>query len=191
MKQVYTVAFCIGLLCACASSRSDRFYILSPLPQAASAPRSVGAMQATLRVKLPPWVDRVEMVLDTSADGVTILEHERWAAPLSDLMAQTLARDLEKRRADLLVADPSVSHGGGASVKVLVDIVKLTVHRGQRASLEAQWRIADSRNANEVLGGEEFTAPLAASDYADVAQSLSVCLGLLADRLAGQIPASL
>jgi uncharacterized lipoprotein YmbA len=189
VKYAIALACCLGLLCACASNRPDRFYVLSPLPQGAATARTRPARQATLRVKLPLWVDRSEMVLDTSTDGVTILEHERWAAPLSELVTQTLARDLEKRRADLLVADPSVNHGG-ADINLLVNVVTLTIRRGQQASIEAHWRIVDPLTTNDAIGAEELTAPLAAADYADVAQSLSVCLGLLADRIAGQIAAS-
>ena len=127
------------------------------------------------------------MVLNTSADDVTIQEHERWAAPLSDLVWQTLARDLERRRSDLLVADSGVNRASGSAIRVNVDVVQLTVHRGRQASIEAHWRILDPRTGKDVTGGDVFSSPLGEDDYAAVAQALSQCLGLLADRLAGQM----
>jgi uncharacterized protein len=176
------------LLSACATSHPDHFYILSTQPAGAGTARTSPAAPAALKVTLPSVVDRPEMVLNTSADDVIIQEHERWAAPLADLVWQTLARDLERRRSDLLVADSSVNRASGSVIKINVDVVQLTVHRGRQASIEAHWRILDPRTGKDVTGGDVFSSPLGQDDYAAVAQALSQCLGLLADRLVGQMP---
>jgi uncharacterized lipoprotein YmbA len=128
------------------------------------------------------------MILNTSADGVIVLEHERWAAPLTDLVTQTLAQDLERRRGDLLVAGQNGSRPGGTPIKITVDVVQMSVRRGERASIEAHWRILDPRTGKEVAGGEVFSAPLGSDGSPGIAQALSECLGLLADRLVGQMP---
>ncbi len=183
---LYAGAF--SLLSACVSDRPDRFYILNPLPAGAAAARTTPSTQVTLRVKLPPWLDRPEMVLNSSAQGVTILEHERWAAPLADLVSQTLAGDLERRRADWVVADPGLPRGGGAVMTVTVNVAKLTIRPGDHASMEAEWRIADPRAPSDVVGEAEFTAPLGQGDYPAVAQALSEVLSRLADSIASGVP---
>ena len=175
------------LLCACAAVRPDHYYILSSQPPGDIAPRSASARQVLLRVSLPSLVDRPEMVLNTADDGVTVLEHERWAAPLTDLAVQTLARDLERRRADLLVTGAGLSPGG-AALKVTVEVVQVTARRGSGVSMDAHWRIFDMLAGKEWMGGEVFNAPLAEEDYSAVARALSDCLGLLADRLIAQLP---
>jgi uncharacterized lipoprotein YmbA len=177
----------LSLLCACVTSRPDHFYILSAQPPGASDTRTTPATQAWLRVTLPSLVDRPELILNTSTNGVVVLEHERWAAPLADLVTQILARDLERRRSDLLVAGQSAGQSGDAAVKVTVDLVQMTVRRGERASIEAHWRILDPRTGGERVGSEVFSAPLAQDGYAAVPQALSDCLGLLADRLVGMM----
>jgi uncharacterized protein len=177
----------VTLLGACASRQPDQFYILSVQPQGVTEARTTPATQVTLRMTLPSLVDRPEMILNTSADGVTVLEHERWAAPLADLATQTLARDIERRRLDVLVADSGIDRSGGTAVKITVDVVQMTVHRGDRASIEAHWRILDPRNSKTVVGGDVFSAPLGQDGYAAIAQAFSDCLGLLADRLVGQM----
>ena len=187
MKTLLTAGCLLSLLCACVSSRPDHFYILSAQPQGTSAPRTSPTTQIWLRVALPSLVDRSALVLNTSTNGVIVLEHERWAAPLADLVTQTLARDLERRRTDMLVADHSVSHPGESPVKVSVDLVQMSVRKGERASVEAHWRIVDPRTGSDVVGSEVFSAPLAQDDYAAVPQALSECLGSLADRLAAQM----
>jgi uncharacterized lipoprotein YmbA len=180
---------CMGLLAACAANHPDHFYILSALPPGASEARTAPATQAALKVTLPSLVDRAEIVLNTSADGVVVLEHQRWAAPLTDLVTQTLARDIERRRSDLLVAVPSAGHSGTAAIKLAIDIVQVTIHKGARASIETHWRILDGRTGKETIGGDVFGASMGQDDYAGVVQAISECLGLLADRLVGQLPA--
>ena len=174
------------LLSACAG-RPDRFYILSTQPAGAGQARTLPAVPAVLKVTLPSVVDRPEMVLSTSSDDVIVQEHERWAAPLADLVTQTLARDLERRRSDLLVADSSLIRASASALKITVDVVQLTVHRGGEAVIEAHWRILDPRTGKDATGGDVFSSPLAQDDDAAAAQGLSRCLALLADRLVGEI----
>lgn len=185
MKSLLAAVGLLSLLCACVTSRPDHFYILSTQPQSVPEARTAPATQVALRVTLPSLVDRSEMILNTSANGIIVLEHERWAAPLADLAAQTLARDLELRRSDMLVAGQNAARS--AAVKVTVDLVQMTVRRGERASIEAYWRIVDPRAGVDVAGSEVFSAPVAQEGYGAVPQALSECLGLLADRLAGQM----
>jgi len=185
VKSLLTAVCCLALLSACASRRPDHFYILSAQPPGASEARTAPAMQVLLRVTLPSLVDRPEMILNTTANGIIVLEHERWAAPLADLVTQTLSRDLERRRSDVLVV-PGV-RTGTAAVTVTVDLVQVTVHKGERASIEAHWRILDTRTGGDSVGSEVFSAPVGREVYAAVPQALSECLGLLADRLMGQM----
>jgi uncharacterized lipoprotein YmbA len=189
VKSLSIAAGVLGLLGACASSRPDHFYILSVQPPGKTEARAAGAAQAILKVTLPSLVDRSEIVINTSAEGVAVLEHERWAAPPADLIEQTLAEDIERRRADLVIGGRSSFRPGATAIRVAVDIVQVTVRRGDRLSIEAHWRIADASSKTDASGGDVFSVPLAALDYSGVPQSLSGCIALLADRLAGQIPA--
>jgi uncharacterized lipoprotein YmbA len=186
-RTPWIAACTLGLLSACATSQPDHFYILSVQPQGVGESRATPVTQVGLRVTLPPWVDRSEMILNTSTDGVVVLEHERWAAPLAELVTQALGRDIERRRRDMLVADTRVSYSSGTAVNITVDVVQMTVRRGERASIEAHWRILDSRTGKEVVGSEVLSAPVGPDGYAAVAQALSECLGILTDRLVTQI----
>jgi uncharacterized lipoprotein YmbA len=70
----------------------------------------------------------------------------------------------------------------------MVTVVQMTVRKSDKASIEAHWRIVGMRTGKEELGGAVFSAPLRQDDYASVAQALSECLALLADRLVAEIP---
>jgi len=176
-----------AMLAACAS-QPDRFYTLSALPDSSPAPRSLPTTEVILSVSIPAVVDRRAMVLATSRDQVTILEHERWAAPLSDLLAQSLARDIERRRADVLVAERGLS-SGSLPVKIRIDVVQFSARRSGSATLEAHWRIVDARSKSDETGGEVFMAPITGDDYAAVARAFSVALSSLADRLVEKLHA--
>src|SRR5450631_4183173 len=118
------------LLVAGCASRPDHFYLLNTLPE--GEPRSSGAptVHVVLNVTVPVLVDRGEMVISTASNEILILDHERWAVPLSDQVSQTLARDIEKRRSDVLIGDRRFDRAGSAAVIMKVDIVRMTAQQG-------------------------------------------------------------
>ena len=175
------------LLAACAS-RPDRFYTLNTLPNTERGPLSTPAIHVLLDVAVPSLVDRAEMVMSTPDNGILILDHERWAASLSDQVAQTLARDIEKRRADVLVADKGFDQAASPPVLIKVDIVRMSAQSHGRATIEAHWRIVDRSTGMDEIGSDRFGAAVGAG-YAAVAQAYSEILSTLADRLAGRLRA--
>jgi len=128
------------------------------------------------------------MLVRADGNRITVLDHERWAAPLSDLLQQTLATDLERRRADVLVADRRLAGPASPPVTIKVDIVRMAAERGRRVSLEAHWRMSGPRSGLDRLGSAVYEVPLAGADYAAIARAYSVALGELADALAAGLP---
>lgn len=188
MKQ-FVLSVCIVCSTAgCATRQADHFYVLAAQPTDA---RELGARidrQIMLRLTLPSLVDRNEMVLATP-EGVAVMEHERWAAPLTDLMTTALRQDMEQRRADVMVlAGGRTAAAGVALIKVEVDVVQLWARRGVEVGIEAQWRVTDSGNHSS-LGRDVFVAPVHSDSYAAVAAALNTCVGQLAERLLKEIPA--
>jgi uncharacterized lipoprotein YmbA len=190
-------AACLGaaaILAGCAGQR-DHFYALTTLPENTPAPTAAFTTHVMLAISLPPVIDRRQMVIATAADQLLVLEHERWAAPLSELVAQTLARDIERRRADVLVADRSFDQASLVPVRIRVDVVRLSVREGGQATLEAHWRVVDARRHSDEVGAETFQSPVAAGatgggrDYAAIARAFSNDVSSLADRLSAKLPA--
>ena len=180
------------VLGACAGQR-DHFYVLTPLPDAPVAPAGGFATHVILKVAIPDTVDRRQMVIADAADRILILEHERWPAPLSDLVTQTLARDLEQRRADVWSPAAASTHRAqsrSASRSTWCDCPRIAAARRR---LEAHWRIVDPATQSDQVGGESFSAavagPIEGDDYSPIARALSTCLATLADRLVEKLPA--
>jgi uncharacterized lipoprotein YmbA len=173
---------CSLALCGCVG-QPDHFYSLNTLPDTTRV-AGTPTIHVRLQVTIPSMVDRNEMVLHTSRNGIVILDHERWAAPLADQVSQTLARDIEGRRSDVFVGDRGFDRAASPPVTLKVDIVRMSAQRGGRASIEAHWRIIDSNAGVDELGSGAFEAAITSDGYAAVAQAYSQTLSDLAERLA-------
>jgi uncharacterized lipoprotein YmbA len=181
------LALCVLLLAGCVTRQRDHFYDLNPLPAAIGTSRSQFDRQVTLRVTMPSIVDRAEMVLATTS-GVSVMDHERWAAPLADMVSGTLSQDIERRRSDVVVLPKSADKAGIPLFKIAVEMDQMTARMGDHVSIETHWRFTDVRTGKETLGRDSFVSRQQPQSYADIAAAFSACIALLADRLVTEIP---
>jgi uncharacterized lipoprotein YmbA len=180
---------CILLLAGgCAARQRDHFYVLDARPAGARESRSQFDRQVVLSVTVPSLVDRGEMVLTTES-GVTVLDHERWAAPLADLVTATLSQDIERRRGDVVVLPRSADQAGIPLTRIVLEIDQVAARLGAQVSVETHWRVTDARTGKVSIGRDLLSSSQRPQNYTDVASALSDCIGLLADRLVKEIPA--
>jgi uncharacterized lipoprotein YmbA len=187
MKRLRLGLCALLLLAGCVTRQPDRFYVLEPQPAAIAEPRSQFDRQVVLSVTIPSLLDRGEMVITTSS-GVAVMDHERWGAPLADLIAASLSQDIERRRGDVVVLPKSANKAGIPIVRVTVEIDRVTARLGDHLSIETHWRVTEAGTGKETVGRDAFTSQQQAQTYAEVAVALSSCVAHLADRLAGLIP---
>jgi uncharacterized protein len=183
--------WCSALLCVtgCAAIHADHFYALNPEPAGTTATPPAAATAVSIKVTVPSLVDRNELVL-RDGGGVTVLEHERWAAPLADQVAVVLGQDIEKRRPDLMISSRRLSQPGAPTIAISADIVEVSASRGGGVSMEVRWRIDRAGYAQAITGREVFRQPATGNEYAQVVRAVSDCVAQLADRLAQQLPPS-
>jgi uncharacterized protein len=175
------------VMSGCAASHVDHFYVIDAAPGGARESSVAFTRQVTLRVSVPSLVDRAAMVISTP-DGVAVLEHERWAAPLSDLITSALARDIERQRSDVVVLPHPFDKAGVPLTAIAIDVDEVRARLGDQVSIEAHWRISDAAGGKVTLGRDVFVSPAHSQSYAAVADGLSAAVGLLADRLIKEIP---
>ncbi len=193
MSRFTVVALLLGallgaLLGGCATA-PDHFHALSVLPATADAPPGARTGLVRLNTSIPAIDDRPEMVLNGHAPGtVVILEHERWAAPLAEQVTDTLARDLERRRADWLVGDRRFERADQPAVDVQVDIIEMRADRGGHALLRARWRVRDPSGSWDVQEGGTFESSAGGDGGDALAPAYSALLSALAERLAAALP---
>jgi uncharacterized protein len=189
MKVFYPGLCALILLGGCVTRQPDHFYVLEAQPAGARAASSQFSRQITLRVTVPSLVDRNEMIV-TTMSGVAVMDHERWAAPLADLVTTALSQDIERRRNDVIVLPKSADHAGLPLIRITVEIDQLNARLGQPLSIETHWRVTDGGSGRETLGRDTFVSPQPPQNYAEVAGALSAVVALLADRLTREIPAA-
>jgi uncharacterized lipoprotein YmbA len=186
MKSLF--ALCVFLLAGCVTRQRDHFYDLNPLPAATGTSRSQFDRQVTLRVTIPSIVDRAEIVIQAEG-GISVMDHERWAAPLADMITSALSQDIERRRSDVVVLPKSADKAGIPLFRIAVEVDRVTARMGDHLSIETHWRVTDVRTGKETLGRNTFVSPQQPQSYADIAAALSACVALLADRLVTEVPA--
>lgn len=179
-------AVCVCLMLPACASEKDHFYTLSTLPDGHRSAAATPGMHVLLQVSVPPLVDRAEMVINTSNNTISILDHERWADVLSDQVEQTLARDIERRRDDVLVGDRGFDQGA-RPVTIKVDIVRMSAQRSGHVSIEAHWRIVDTRAGEDQIGSGSIDTPVDGESSASIAKAYSVALSTLADQLVSHL----
>ncbi len=185
---IQCAAFGLCLLLSACASKPDRFYTLTTLPETGRGAPRPPAIHVLLNVTVPSLVDRAEIVINTPNNGVLILDHERWAEALADQVSQTLARDIEQRRGDLLIGDRGFDRAASPTVTMKVDIVRMFAQLPGHVSIEAHWRIVDASAGMDELGSAVFEAP-SGEGYASVARGYSQTLSALADALAAKVRA--
>jgi uncharacterized lipoprotein YmbA len=186
MKSLPLLVCVLVLGSGCVARQRDHFYVLDARPASANESRQFDR-QVTLRATVPSLVDRGEMVL-TTMSGVTVLDHERWAAPLADLVTATLSQDIERRRGDVVVLPRSADQAGIPLTRIVLEIDQVTARLGDQVSIETHWRVTDARSGKVSIGRDVLSGSQRPQTYTDIASALSDCIALLADRLVREIP---
>jgi uncharacterized lipoprotein YmbA len=89
------MAGCANATMACGSSPPSTFYALSPESGAAKA-----AQARTLKLRRPGlagYLDRPEIIRRIVDHRVGVMDTDRWAAPLDEMLGRVLAQDVEQR----------------------------------------------------------------------------------------------
>jgi hypothetical protein len=125
-------------------------------------------------VSVPASVDRPEFVVQIAPHRVEVDEFNRWAAPLGEGIARTVAGDLAA-----LLGTPDVATAPFANFdpayRVTINVQRFDSVQGESALLEAVWTVRSTAGgatrsgrtlAREVLEGQGFDAFAAAHSRA-------------------------
>ena len=184
-----------GALAACGTSPPVSYYTIEPstpsTDRVASSYRGPALSMGSLRV--PPTMDRLEMLRDVQAGRVEVRELDHWAAPLARSARLALAQDLAARLPAGTLrfgAEPSDSP---AAAVVKVQVLSLKIDGGL-ASMSATWSVdASSTAAGEAttsIRGDSMLQAPAGSGALETARAWSALLGLLADDIVAKASAS-
>ena len=189
MRLVHGAAALLAAACMSLGPRPapPRYYVLEAPAGTADPARAPVAAIGVRRVRLPPYLDRREVVTREGATEVAVASADRWAAPLDALFAGALAEDLRATvPAREVVAEPWPAASAPEWV-VSVEVLRFEGERDGTAVLEARWAV---RRRGEPAG-EGVTAARerggAAGDLAATVAALSRTVGALARDVAAAI----
>jgi uncharacterized lipoprotein YmbA len=140
-------------------------------------------------VEIPAYVDRPEIALRTSRNGIELAGFDRWAEPLRDGVARVLVENLSTLLgSERVVAFPF----GGARIdtQVALRITRFDARTQGDCELAARWTLsADGGRETLASGIGRYSEPTAAGGYAEAAAALSRALERLSRDLAQAIAA--
>jgi uncharacterized lipoprotein YmbA len=168
----------LALVGACASSPPARFYTLTDTAPEGPPPTGVGTIVIG-GVTIPGEIDRPQLVRRTGTNQLSLSELDRWAAPLDEMIRRVLTDDVA-RRVPAPASTPQQKH------TVSVDIHELYGDAGCNVTLRAVWTLKEP--ANQTAGAarsvtEEIRVPATGSCPATLAETMSLALGQLSDRI--------
>jgi uncharacterized lipoprotein YmbA len=185
-RRTHIIAISILALATfgCATAPS-KFYTLE---STASADRDATASYAILvaPVTIPASVDRPEIVVQDAPNRVTLDEFNRWAAPLADSIASTVAGDLVK-----LLGTPRVTASPLANFdpdyRVSIEVQRFDSTPGEGVLVDAVWVVRKSAGGASRSGRTVASEPVQGKDYAAIPAAHSRALA----RLSGDIAAAI
>jgi len=172
-------------LAGCGTTAPSSFYTLDAAATAADGP-PVAAAVIVGPVSVPAAVDRPEFVVSIGPNEVAIDEFHRWASPLGDAIARTVAGDLA-----VLLGTPEVATGPLANFRpnyrVTISVQRFESARGDAALVEAVWAVRATAGGAPRTGRTLAREPVQGEGYAALAAAHSRALATLSADVAQAI----
>lgn len=166
------VLLAAGCLSLGAPPPAARYYVLAPGPVEAATPAGPRALVLGLGpVRLPPYLDRAQIVTRAAPERLEVSATDRWAASLPVLFTRALA-DRLRRAVPADVVEWPWQAGATPELRLSVDVRRFEREADGTAVLEAGWTVhagaggaalaRGEARVREPATGPEMTASVAA-----------------------------
>lgn len=184
------MAVLVGATLAACSSAPMHYYTLVPAPDTTPADTSVAAADfqfELLPVGIPAQDDVPQMVVRQGGQSVSLLNGERWIAPLADEVRGALSVDLSRRlNAQDITAGLPVD--GKPVLRIKVELQRFDSSPGSYALIDATWTVRPLKGDN-VLTCRSRINEDAGQGYTGLVAGHQQALSELASRIASVVPA--
>jgi hypothetical protein len=187
-RAVLAVLCTVAALAAgCGTSPPARFYTLSPTAAPAAAPSDV--FVAVGPVTIPAVVDRPEIVVNLGPNELRMDDFNRWAAPLQDSIARTIAENLV-----VMLGSPRVilfpqQLATDPQYRVAVEIRTFESVPGTAIRLDAVWTLRRTKDGKTETGRTSVRESVADSSYDALAAAHSRAVARLSQDIADAVRA--
>ena len=186
--HVLSMALVAIAAAGCGRTAQSRFYTLDAVATAEGAPSTSWAVIVG-PVSVPASVDRPEFVVQVAANRVEIDEFNRWAAPLGDAIARTVAGNLT-----VLLGSPRVVTAPlanfDANYRVTIDVQRFESVPGEAVVFDAVWAVRGSKGTTGRSGRTTARETVPDASYDALAAAHSRALATMSGEIAAAIRAA-
>lgn len=182
-------------LSGCASAPVHYYTLVAPADTMSSGHGPASLPFELLPVSVPAQVDQPQLVVREGAQGVALLEGERWIAPLAnevrDALSADLARSLNSRDVSGMVGNDK------PSMRIKLDLRRFDSQLGRYAMIEGAWsvRLLHAEHPASISCTSRISEPVGTS-YPALVQGYQQAINQLATQIAaaarslgdGQVP---
>jgi uncharacterized lipoprotein YmbA len=173
----------------------SKFYLLTPTAEtaapttpAATTPSTSGDFTLGLGpIKLPPYLDRPEIVTRMAPNRLELSKEDRWGESIQNGFTRAMERDLAAQAGAAVIVFPwySTVH---IAMQVQIDVSRFETDAQGTATLSAKWTILDSTGKNILYTVESnLTQPSKPGDNTEAAAALSRTIGDLSSQIANML----
>lgn len=165
-----------------ACSTPELYYRLSadgPLPS-----QSSGLSLGVGPIILPEYIDRAELVFQSSETRFEVPFEQRWAGSLRDTTTRAIGVNLARRLGTTNLHTYPWPPGTRLDRQVRINVNQFHARSGGDAILEATWTIEDGKNNVLKRGSCAFREPVGKDGYEGIVAAQSRLLSQLSDQLA-------
>ena len=183
----------MGILClaiiGCAASPPAQFYLLTPIPGAATLqcddPSSPVAAVGVDPVLLADYLNRPQIMVRSEPNRIEPAEFHRWAGSLERAFGQVLIDNLGLLLAtDKIVVYPSNSMAQH-DYRVAVQVLQFDGGIDRQVTLQARWTISDHKNQKTVASCKMTVAePVKGEGYQNLVLAMSEAAAQLSTHIA-------
>jgi uncharacterized protein len=192
-RQVAWLAMLALLAGACATTSPPmRFYLLSPIAEAAPAADALGDVLVVVGpLQLPGYLDRPQLVLRQADGQLSLREFDRWAEPLDALLTHTVTANLVRLTGSPRVVAFPLPARASADLRVVGRVIRFDADVDGLATLEVQWSISDASGEPLVpVRIDTWRAQASGTDPAALVAALSEVVAQFSRQLADALVAA-
>ncbi|MBC3936852.1 membrane integrity-associated transporter subunit PqiC [Undibacterium sp. CY7W] len=181
----------LPMLNGCASTATEHFYTLNyerttAVPGQATAPAYEILLDS---VKIPDAINRPQLVVQLESGEVSMLEHQRWLAPLEEQISLALAGNLRASLPSAWVSTEPAEQAKLPRFRLRIEVQRLLLIPGKSTELDISWVLTDKDRKVLRRQHQLMTVPVASSQYAALAASVSEAIRQLSTAIALDIKA--
>jgi uncharacterized lipoprotein YmbA len=183
--RILSLGLAVAAATGCGRSPSSQFYTLRSTATADGAPAATYVIVVG-PVSVPASVDRPQFVVQAAPNRVEVDELNRWAAPLGEGIARTVAGDLST-----LLGTPRVAASPLANFdptyRVTIDVQQFESTAGEGVLVDAVWAVRRTAGGGGRSGRTVAREPVQSAGFEGLAAAHSRALAALSRDIAAAI----